>query len=646
MLLVITILFFQLSGKLVSLFEFLLNEILEGLGAFMRFKIMNNSRNKLIHLGIIIAIIALQIMVICYWAKTKQNYFIDELYTMEQARCFNGEVKITDYITSSNRWEFNKWIDNSTLKELLVIQEKGKLFNIPFSAAVRKIILGRNYNGLVNIAMSIGGYDIVTSRPTLALNLCLLVITEICLYSLLGKLKLGYTTKCYALAMFGFSAYMISVTNYIRFYSLVALFIVLLLRLLYNAWTDDSIYMIVIYEIVIFCIAFLSLKDSELTGIYFGAISSCFIIACIFYKKWRQLIPYVLLVAVGVIYIAAKTEYLDVILHFDKYSGGSVTVGVVNNLRNIKIENVFEMLCFIIKILTDRYFGSFGVLVFSCLLLSLFFLRYNNKSNINNEKTVAINFDLTNIVILKVWIVLLAFSVLLQSGVTGCLFSLALLLIIYCRSIMPSNLNDKEGGYEVDDNAKFIGILLGSYMMYSVFIILSRLDNWRYYIFAFIVFQIIFWFFVDRLMKKVLPAVNSTRLYLILSFCVFLCVITPFFTRNIEFIYEDDAELKNIVENYNDMDTIVLTTVVDVYGTSTHETYDCINQMSGAARLYVVDLDNYNYDNVDFTSSFLLWAHRNNNIDAVISDLVNDGYKVDKLGVNHISCVYLCEKTS
>lgn len=125
------------------------------------------------------AIIMIQVVVMLYWANEKSNFYIDELYSMGYASNFTGRGDTERRISDGPEWQFNKWINNALFKEYLLVSEEEQIFQLSFTEAVQKMLTGRNYFGLLNIAESLVGYDFVSARPGIVLNILIFILTEI-----------------------------------------------------------------------------------------------------------------------------------------------------------------------------------------------------------------------------------------------------------------------------------------------------------------------------------------------------------------------------------------------------------------------------------------------------------------------------------
>ena len=536
---------------------------------------------KRLQYAIYIIIFIAQIAVILYWASAKTNYFIDELYSMERAVSYSGQGNVSYYIQETSDWKMDEWMDNSELKKYLIVTDEEKLFNLPLATVIGKILTGRSYNGLLNIAMSIAGYSVISARAGIALNLLLIVLAELFLIFLMGKLDMGFGSKCMSLVMFGFSGYILGIAGYIRFYSMVIWLLMMIFTLFYVVWSDEKMATVLLSEVGIFVLTYLSYRHTELTIPYFGALSLCFLIGMILTKQWKKVASFCTFILVGMIYIISSTNYLDAIIRPSEYTGSSVVSRIAGNLLNPSFEASSYYFSFLKKMFADQYFGHGMVLILA-------------------------------------------------------ICSVCVYMIISCKVITLDFRN-----FQISKNSGYVLIVLGAGIIYTIFAAIEDFSDGgsRYNFFNFVCFAIVFWYIVDRLLVRIKPKLRNIRVNMIVAFWVVIAVLMPFITRNVDYIYEDDAPFKERIEQHSDSDVVLY--VMDLDGDITnHEAYDCINQMPSESSIYATDLLTYNYDKVDYPDSFILWSKNGYDLSGVLSDLGSHDYNIEDLGINHISCAY------
>ncbi|WP_034445944.1 hypothetical protein [Butyrivibrio sp. AE2032] len=526
-------------------------------------------------------IIALQLAVMLYWASAKTNYFIDELYSFERAVSYSGQGNSSYYIQLTPDWKMNEWMSNAELKKYLIVSKEEHLLNLPFLKWLKLLFKGRSYNGLLNIAMSLAGYSIITSRPGIALNMIFFILAEIFLLRLITRLKMSAPSKAFALAMFGFSGYVIGIVEYIRFYSLVIWLLLVILNLYHVVWSQDKLPTIIAGVVGIYVLIFFSYNHTELTIPYFGAMSVCFIIGLIRTKKWKQVISYSGFMLLGGIYVISSTDYLQAVLNPAEYTGSSVVSRIAENLLHPSFDAISYYFTFLKGVFAGYYFGHSGLLALAVITVLLY-------------------------LIFAYKVVTIDFRKLKMGSDSAFILVIAIAAIIYTMFAAIEDFSD--GGS-------------------------------RYNFFNFVCATIVFWYIVDRLTVKIEPEGIRKRTFGIIAFWILIIALMPFVTRNVEYIYESDADFKARIEQHSDEDVVLY--VKDLDGDITnHELYDCVHQMPDESSIFAVDLLTYQYDKVAYPDSFVLWSKDGYDLDLVISDLRESGYSIEDLGVNHVSCAY------
>lgn len=591
---------------------------------------------------IYMVIILLQIIVILYWANEKSNFFIDELYSKGYASSFTGEGDTAQYITVSSEWKLNEWINNTSLKKYLVVSDEEQIFRLPFSEAVKKLLIGRNYFGLLNIAESMAGYSIVSMRPGILLNMFIFIIVELALLIFMRKIKMDVRSRYLALIMFGFSGYIISCVEYIRFYIIVIMYLIWLINLYYCVWSNNCFKKIIPAEIGILILTYLAYKNSELTLIFFGAISFCFTIALIITKKRKQFVSYVAVGICSSIYILAKTDYVNTLFHPAKYSAvNNAAVGASVRISKASLGVIKSNLYWLMELIEHSYFGHYLVILVAAISLTAYSLWMLSRKRDDSlqKKLVTVRRDM--MITMAVWVGLLVLFSYRSMGITVCVIVICILFVRLVLELIGDRINLRK--VRLSPESGFICVLLGTAAIYTLVATMADFKVWRYYCFAFVLIIIVFWYIWDRILTKFVPQEMVCGWYVILLASVSLSTFIPFRTRNIEYIYEDDRNFKYAVEQYKEMDTILVVYENKAYEIfSRHETYDCIYQMSENSNIYVVYIEKYLYDEANFTNEFIFWGHKDMDLSAILDNLSEHGYEIESLGTNHVSQAYMC----
>lgn len=604
-------------------------------------------RDKRREFLVFVVVIILQLAVILYWAFQKQNFFIDELYSMGYASTFTGRGDTAQYITTSPEWKFNEWVSNADYKHYIILSEDESIFRLSFVEAVAKFMKKNTYEGLLNIAESIYGYNILTARPGIILNILLFVFAEIELLLLLKKLKLN-TVSCFlALTMYGFSGYVISMVEYIRFYMLITLFLLVTLNLFYRMLNSDRIMGFMMSGAVLLALMYLSYKNSELTIAYFGAICLCFMVALIVTKQKKKAILTCFAGVCGLLFVLRFTNYAAIFFNPNQYAyANPVAASNAQNIRDISIAKFINYAAWLYKLFMEYYFGSYYIFFGGLVAITIYILSYKAKGMEDAKKHQRVEVNFSSIVLLTVWIGVMVFCLIdrsdsstIQASLVSVIIVIAILLNIILKAL-DYKLNTCKIG--ISHETLFICILIGVDIIYTSFTAVSEFTTWRYYVYGFTIGTIIIWYILDRIIKLIIPIKACKGIYVILTVFVFMGAICPFKTRTVEYIYESDRYLHDAIYPYRNMDVVLASNFDFDKTTSRHGTYDCVNQMSEEADIYAVNLKEYSYENIGLPPTFILWTHIYSDIDTVIEDLIDDDYEIETLGENHISKVYIC----
>lgn len=531
---------------------------------------------------IYVAIIALQILFIVYWADCKVNFHVDELYSMGYASNYTGYGDKGQYITTnSSDFRFNEWISISGLKKHLVVSGEESVFNIPIFVLIKKIFTERNYVILLNIVESIAGFGSVSLIPSLVLNVILYIISAYYYVKLMKKLKMDERIRFLALAMFGFSVYMISTVLYVRFYMLVVLLMILMLNCFYEAWDSDSWCRIIAMISISFILCDLSLRNSEITIPFFGVFMLCFIIGCIIRVKKKQLIVSAGLCVVGLVFIASMTDYIGILLNPNLHQKSStVYTSASLAIRNASFGTI--------KLYLGWLFGLFKTHLFSS----------------------------PRMLYLLVAIVATALIISFKGGVR-------------IKKIKFSTESD------------FMMILLSETIILVAFEVLCEFGIWRYYCFAFVSIATLLWYVLDRIYKKIYLSKSQAFMFYALIVFVIINALVPFHSRKIENIYEEERDFVDSVQS-TAIPNVVLVTSEDAGTVSRHEIYDCVNLIPQDASLFITDIKEYDLAQIGKPKEMILWTHLDKNIDAILEDLSANGYIIQELGSDHCSKSYIC----
>ena len=576
-------------------------------------------------------IIFLQLLVIVYWSSCKTNYHIDELFSMAYANDFFGLRGNPQYITESDEFVWDAWINASEFKRYMSIPWEGKVFNAPLSKVIKVLFTERNYFGLLNIAESVVG----TSKAGIMLNCLFFVITEIVLISLMRKLDMDSITGYLALAMFGFSVYIISAAEFIRFYMLVIMLLLIILNLCYRIWNSEKWGVIILNEITVLILVYFSFNNSELVIPFFAAFWACFLVASLILKKRKQSITGVVVCALGVIYLATQTIVLDVLLNANAYDNSGVwgqsSAAIIDSITSISTYTIMDFLMWIKSLFEYYYFATRPIMYLVLAAVSICLII-----TVVPDKKYSIDVKRINPVagaMFLFWMGLFGASFVLDHGreISA--------LVIYCILIMifaqATGFRFRLSEVRVSSDSIFVALLAVAAILSIIFGELCSFRIWRYYCYGFVSMTVVFWYFVDRIIKS--QTLVSARRPLLVILIVFVTInaIIPFRTRSIEYIFEDEKGFVESIHNLEGMDVVLF--LPPDKGPTLHALYDCVNIIPDSTMMYIADLNQYEYNSMDYPDTFILWAYSESDLDTVTGDLEKNGYQVDEIGTDYCS---------
>lgn len=561
-----------------------IHDAVEKIAGFLR----NRGAWRLLLLGIVL----FQMAVIACWAGQRSNYYIDELFSFGSAHSFTFEKKDVYYVNNSPEFRYETWVENRVLKEQLVVTEAESLLRLNPLNAVRRVLLGRNYHGILNLLMAVFSPGRISAIPALVFNLLLFSLAQLVLFGIMREMTDSYSVSALAILMYGCSGMAVMTVLYVRFYMLVTLLLLLILRIHQVMWRDRSLIRCESLTILGMVLLYLAFKDSELVFVIGGALVGVYALGLLLGKQWKKAALYILTIfPVSLIYALMKTSLIDMALNPAKYAGGDGAEGwMMEKLLTVNKGRVIALIGKYLEWVSSLLFGSWYVLCsFLILILLLLEFRFLGK-----KKT----------------------SPAVKSG------------------------NGPRAGHRVPCPESFIWIVAAVCLIYYVFSLLVSIPAERYFMFYFPLLVILLWVFIHRLMKGI-----KYRKEIILAFALLTCAgITALWTvrpDRIDFIYREDRPLVEALRESGMKDVIVINTgELD----SSHSIYDCIYLMPADARLYPVKKSACHIDAAECPDEMLVWIHADRIAGQYIEDLTAAGYELAELGRTHASDVYTARR--
>lgn len=537
-------------------------------------------------------IITAQVFVMIYWAHVKTGYNIDELYSMGYARGYVSQIYTPEYITVARGFCFNEWMSNETLKGYLIMKDKAMVINAPISVVIKEFLTGRNYFGLLNLAESLADNSNLSSIPGAYLNILLFVIAQIVLIRFMKTIGMRDGTICLAITMFGFSGYMISAVEFVRFYMLIILLSVSAVYLLYMVWCGGPAFRIILLELAVIVLSYFSYKNSDFYIPFFGAFMVCFILGLICKRRWKESLPLIVMLMAGILY------YTYVLGLFSGYALSDMTLKVRRTVADIlspSIHDVTGYVIWLIRLFETHYFGNF--------------------------------------VMFGAFLVVLAYC-------------------IYCAFRERKSADSVLIKYSVASEEQYMIVIAGAVFVFTSFVAICQYDVWRYYCFGFVFATVLMWFIIDRLLTKIQNK-TRVRILIVLTALVAVSSLFPFKTRIIEYMYEDEIGFNEELKRVADLDVIMLLpaneeTILSEELTylSRHAIYNCVSLMPADTNILISDMNEYKSGEMLLPECFLLWTQLNQDgmdLVSVIESMESDGYVIEELGSNHDSLVYVAK---
>ena len=583
-----------------------------------------------------------QIFVFLYWSGCKTNYHIDELYSMGYASNYTGYGNKGNYITINKAdFGFNEWLNVSRLKEHLVVSREESVLKMPAFSLVKCIFTDKNFFILLNIVYTVAGLDHISAIPGFVLNIVLFITTELLLVRFMKKLDMDEWIRYLYIAMFGFSGYMISTVEYIRFYMFVIMLCVAILNLLYELWNENKWKNIIIIQLSTLLLTFLSFRNSEFTIPLFASLMGCFMIASAIRKKKKQLITCLAVCLCGLIYIMITQDFISILLNPGSYAASDSYLSAGRAIHNANIGTIMIYAGWLKGLFETSYFGVKSMILVLIAVLTIAFLVSPQADEDRKSRIEFGRIKSKTLVALVIWCGLYGICSISGHGRLICITVMLFILLMCIKDIFGDEFKFKRRPFSSD--TVFMTIVACSSIALAFFEFLCEFAIWRYYCFVFTLATIVFWYIMDRLLKTALFRGSKTLMTVALAVFVLVNATVPFVTRNIENMYEDEKVFVADIKHNEGVDTVLVVSVDDGK-ISRHETYDCINILSDGSKIFVVDVANYDPSLADYPNNFMVWTHSERDISNVLWDIEQRGYNICEVGTDHCSRVYMCER--
>ena len=525
---------------------------------------------------IFMIILILQTAVICCRVFQKQNYYIDELLSMEYAKSFayvDRPLQSTG-MRDPVYFEYEKWIDNDVLKDTLIVYSEDGLLNLNIPAAAFKLITAPyNYFGLLNIVMSVFSPEELSHYPAAALNIIFFIFVQIILYRVLREITGGGIVSLLGVLMYGFSGMAVGLSVFVRFYAYAGFLFFLTIRLHQIMWRKETgLLKCEILTLISFACIIIAMRNSQLILILAGAMIFAYAAGQMFRGQYAKTVCYLgTCVPAGLFYVIRQTNLLDISLHPSRYTdAGGVEGRLTTRLLTIDSSRFASFYKQHAGYLSDYLFGSFYVLC-------------------------------------------------------GFLFLLAVLTVLRLRT-------QKQDPEKSAAGEEFRFVILTVDCVFILFSFLTGLAESRYVSFLYPLHTVLLWTVLARLLRNR----SYRKAVLLLSTgltCAGIFISAVLHPEKIQYLYITE---KPVIEAVRESG---ITNVI-LYDSAIQAHYECVSLMPQTAEIFSVIDEDPHFDTSEFPDTLLLWSRRSRNNNAMIRKLKKDGYEVTKIGATHVSNIY------
>lgn len=529
---------------------------------------------------ILFAVLILQVCILLFWANTKSNLFPDEMHSFGYAKeCGSGEKY--EYVYMSDAWKEQCWVKNADLKEVFTIHKQDSALHLSFSDSLKYFLTDELYSWLLNLFTVTLSPGVISTRGSLLLNVLLFMVAQVILIVTIYSLTGNIEPCILGTMMFGFSGIVTGLVIYVRFYMFCISLCSLAIYLHLKILKSEKVIPNIVREGIAGILIYFSYTSSQLTIPLMGFFIITFIVVLLIRKEWKKVGIYLGVLCMGIALCWNKLSWVfNVLIHPSDYMNNNNQLTA--HLIGIKEINGEKLLARIEKfrdLINVQFWGAEVVTLFLIILFAgLLFLFFSKK------KGFKFNFDDVN----RSFYYILLFTVVLDS-----------LLLIFCDFVKTTRY------------CSFVFWPLTTVIAISFFE-LSRYSSKRKFLCSFLI--------VLELME----------------------FIFTFFGGNIEYVFREDRELKNRLENLGEMDVVYLAPHWESHEIEARAVSDCIYLMNADTNIFPVRYDSSNLKPDDFPEQFLIWGP--NEVDTgYLDEFMDAGYTIHSVGSTYASDVYICQ---
>ena len=534
----------------------------------------------------LVVIIAVQCSVMAYWATQKQNLFLDEYLTFSRAQSVTMPNPGRFDFPANDVWREGSWVDAGTARSFLSVEphESVLLSEETFTSAARRV---RSYYVLLNMLEATLCPGTMGLSVAMGFNIVVFAAGQAVLYLVARGIGSSRWASLLTVLTYGSSSMAITHVTYARFYVWVAFLFLLVVLLHEKMWSCDSVVLRIVMAVASLGLLYLALRNSELVVIYGGMLVLGYGIAlAVSGKRARAVIYLAPILVVTLAYLWLKTPFIDMLLNPQGYVHEGWPKGtVVENLLTTTPATFFSFLGWCLWRLGWTLFGS---------------------------------------------------------PVTGLLMVVAIVaaLIAARRGTPPSGSDDEADVTGWGEGHELLVVLALVVIVHLVFLSVTRLQITRYMMAVVPIASAVMWRLLDEPSRHLEVCRKAAAIGLVLAL---FGVVSPFMTRDVEYLYDGDAELIQNLADYADTDVVCVMRVDEYAG---HMIYDCIGHAGDSARIYPMSTGDAHIEADTCPDELLVWTSAGFDPLPYLDDLIDAGYTPSPLGSTHESDVYVFTRQS
>ena len=547
---------------------------------------INTQKKELLIAAVLLLIVIVQCVVLVYWQGQRGNYFVDELYSFGYGHAFTEET--AHYVTEDEAWKYDTWMKAGDLQAQLEVSKDESLLSLSPLKAIGLLATKRTYMGLLNIVMSVTQPFRGYCYGAMFLNILFLLASELFLACIMRKMTGSYAIMLLSIIMFGFSAIIIGMCEYVRFYMMAVMILLLVILCHVQLWEKERLRSFFVWEMIALIAAYYGLKNAEVIFVTCGSFFSFFFLALLLRRKFRQAAVYAAPLLLGAyLFVYQQTSYFQILFHpaqfaqADSHGGAAVTY----NLLTVTGERAGEVLQSIGDCLIEKWFGNLAVLIVYAALLVLCIILTIYKA-VRREEPPADKVRYTGFAV-----------VLALTAATGFTFN-----------------------------------------------VLTYLTPDRYQVLSIVLLMIVFWWGAAAFHLKI----SDKRILIALAVITILGAGASQQADKFPFLYIEDKALMEQVEQYSNADQIVFEGFWEYQyneNIERHSFYESMMHCSENARIRITNpFEVTTLSEVDPGDQFIAWCVSDWGIDKMQHFVEDTDYKATCLGATYFNTVYLCSR--